>query len=214
MGPLGRLHLVTDTRPGRDPVAVVSAALARAGAPAEVVVQVRVAGTATDREAYELARRIRELCARYGATCLVNDRLHVALAVGADGGHVGADDLPVAAARRALGPAAVLGASCRDPAAARGAVAAGADYLGVGPAFDTTTKEGLPAAICPAGVGAVAAAVPDTPVLGIGGVTADRVPELCAAGAYGVAVVTAVSEAADPGAATAALLREIGRAHV
>ena len=113
MPSLGRLHLITDTRPGRDPLAVVRAALAVARA--DLVVQVRVEDSATDREAYELARRVLALCASYGATCLVNDRLHVALAVGAAGGHVGADDLPVAAARRVLGPAGVLGATARAP---------------------------------------------------------------------------------------------------
>ncbi|WP_174530457.1 thiamine phosphate synthase, partial [Micromonospora maritima] len=102
MPSLGRLHLITDTRPGRDPLAVLRAALPVAGA--DLVVQVRVEDDATDREAYELARRVAEACRPYGASCLVNDRLHVALAVDAAGGHVGADDLPVAAARRVLGP--------------------------------------------------------------------------------------------------------------
>lgn len=203
--PLGRLHLITDTRPGRDALAVVSAALA-AGAP---VVQVRVADETTDREAYAFATQVRELCTRSGATCLVNDRLDLALAVGAAGGHVGDDDLPADAARRVLGPAAVLGVTCRDPAAARAAVAAGASYLGVGPAFGTTTKPGLPAPIGPAGVAAVAAAVPGTPVIAIGGVQADRVAQLRTAGAYGVAVVGTVSEAADPAAATRELLRAL-----
>jgi thiamine-phosphate pyrophosphorylase len=203
--PLGRLHLITDTRPGRDAVAVAAAALA-AGTP---VIQVRVEDGATDREAYEFAARIRALCDRHGAACLVNDRLHVALAVGADGGHVGTDDLPVDAARRVLGPAAVLGATCRDPASARAAVAAGASYLGVGPAFDTSTKDGLPAAIGPAGIGAVAAAVPDTPVIAIGGITASRVAPLLAAGAYGIAVIGAVSGAADPAAAARELLHAL-----
>jgi thiamine-phosphate pyrophosphorylase len=203
--PLGRLHLITDTRPGRDAVAVAAAALA-AGTP---VIQVRVEDGATDREAYEFAARIRALCDRHGAACLVNDRLHVALAVGADGGHVGTDDLPVDAARRVLGPAAVLGATCRDPASARAAVAAGASYLGVGPAFDTSTKDDLPAAIGPAGIGAVAAAVPDTPVIAIGGITASRVAPLLAAGAYGIAVIGAVSGAADPAAAARELLHAL-----
>ncbi|HEY8473873.1 MAG TPA: thiamine phosphate synthase [Natronosporangium sp.] len=202
---LGRLHLITDTRPGRDAVAVAAAALA-AGAP---VIQVRVADDATDREAYELAARIKALCDQHGATCLVNDRLHVALAVGADGAHVGADDLPVDAARRVLGPTAVLGATCRDPASARAAVAAGASYLGVGPAYRTSTKDGLPEPLGPAGIGAVAAAVPETPVIAIGGVTADRVPPLLAAGAYGVAVIGAVSGAPDPAAAVRDLLHSL-----
>ena len=199
MDPLGRLHLITDR------VEVAKAALA-AGAP---VIQVRVADQVTDREAYDLAGRIRALCREHRATCLVNDRLDVALAVGADGAHVGVDDLPVAAARRVLGPAAVLGATCRDPASAKAAVADGASYLGVGPAYQTTTKPGLPPALGPDGVAAVTAAVPEVPVIAIGGVTADRVAPLRDAGAYGVAVVGAVNAAADPSAATEELLRAL-----
>lgn len=197
----GELHLITDARPGRDVLAVVAAALA-AGAP---VVQVRVEDAATDREAYELAGRVKALCDRHRAVCLVNDRLDVALAVGAGGGHVGADDLPVAAARRVLGPTAILGATCRDPDGAKAAVAGGATYLGVGPAYPSPTKDGLPP-IGPEGIGAVAAAVPDTPVIAIGGITAPRIAPLRAAGASGVAVVGAVNAAADPAAATRDLL--------
>ncbi|PWR09334.1 thiamine phosphate synthase [Micromonospora sicca] len=203
MPSVGRLHLITDTRPGRDPLTVLRAALPVARA--ELVVQVRVEDDATDRQAYELARRVVALCRPYGATCLVNDRLHVALAVDAAGGHVGADDLPVRAARRVLGSAAVLGVTAREPGSAAEAVAAGASYLGVGPCHATTTKTGLPAPIGPAGVRAVAAAV-DVPVIAIGGVTAASVPALRAAGAYGVAVVGALSGAADPARATAELL--------
>jgi thiamine-phosphate pyrophosphorylase len=200
---LGRLHLITDTRPGRDPLAVLRAALPVARA--ELVVQVRVEDDATDREAYELARRVLALCTPYGATCLVNDRLHVALAVGAAGGHVGAEDLPVRAARRVLGSGAVLGATAREPGAAAAAVTGGASYLGVGPCHPTSTKSGLPGPIGVAGVRAVAAAVA-VPVIAIGGVTAASVPALRAAGAYGVAVVGALSGAADPGRATVELL--------
>lgn len=204
MASLERLHVITDTRPGRDALAVVTAALP-AGAR---LIQVRVEDGTTDREAYEFALLVRALCDRYGATCLVNDRLHVALAVRAAGAHVGADDLPVEAARRVLGPAALLGATVRDPVAARAAVAAGASYLGVGPAFATTTKDGLPEVLGPAGIAAVAAAV-DVPVIAIGGVTASRVAPLRAAGAYGVAVVGAVSEAPEPAAATRELVRAL-----
>lgn len=187
---------MTDTRPGRNALEVVAAAL-RAGFD---VVQVRPEDAVTDREAYELTVRVLAMCRELGRTCLVNDRLHIALAAGADGGHVGADDLPVAAARRVLGPHAILGATARNPETARRAVADGASYLGVGPAFATTTKTGLPDAIGPAGVRAVAEAV-GVPVVAIGGVTAARAGELFAAGAHAVAVVGAVSGAADPYAA-------------
>ncbi|MFJ6165264.1 thiamine phosphate synthase [Micromonospora orduensis] len=206
MPSLGRLHLITDTRPGCDPLGVVRAALTEARA--DLVVQVRVEDSATDREAYELTRQVLALCTPYGATCLVNDRLHVALAAGAAGGHVGADDLPVTAARHVLGPTGVLGATAREPRSAVDAVVAGANYLGVGPCHTTSTKTGLPDPIGPDGVRAVTDAV-DVPVIAIGGVTAGRVPALRAAGAYGVAVVGAISTAADPARATAELLRAL-----
>jgi thiamine-phosphate pyrophosphorylase len=140
---------------------------------------------------------------------LVNDRLHVALATGAAGGHVGADDLPVPAARRLLGPAAVLGATSRLPATALRAVGDGADYLGVGPCYATSTKDGLPVSIGPEGLRAVARQVAGTPIIAIGGITAARVPELLAAGAHGVAVIGAVSDAADPARAVADLLAAV-----
>jgi len=202
MRPFPRLHLITDTRPGRQPLAVVAAAIGAAGD--QLAVQVRVEDDATDRDAYELAARVKALCAEAGATCLVNDRLHIALAVGADGGHVGALDLPVEAARRVLGPRAILGATAREPATAKAAVEAGASYLGVGPAYATTTKDGLPPPIGVAGIAAVAVAV-GVPVIAIAGVTAERIPELRAAGAHGVAVIGALSRAPDPAEAAKAL---------
>ena len=203
---LGRLHVVTDTRPGRDPLATVHAAL-EAGAP---VVQVRAKGQ-TDAALYELACRVADLCAAHDACCIVNDRPDVALAVGAGGAHVGSDDLPVAAARRVLGPAGLLGATARDPVTAIAHEAAGASYLGVGPAYATTTKTGLPAPLGPDGVGAVAAAV-RIPVVAVAAVTADRVATLLAAGAYGIAVISAVSDAENPARATEVLLAALDAA--
>lgn len=200
---IGRLHVLTDARAGRDALAVVTGALA-GGAP---VIQVRAKGL-TDRELYAFARDVSSACAAAGAGCIVNDRPDIALAVGAAGTHLGADDLPVDAARRVVGPSHLLGGTTREPAGAQALVAEGADYLGVGPAYATTTKTGLPQPLGPAGVGAVATAV-EVPVIAIAGVTVERVPELLAAGAYGVAVVGAVSDAADPQAATEALMRAL-----
>ncbi|MFI5935704.1 thiamine phosphate synthase [Actinoplanes sp. NPDC051494] len=204
------LHVITDARAGHRPVEVVTAAIAaavRLGEPHRLAVQVRVEDGVTDRSAYELTVAILARCRPAGVLCLVNDRLHVALAAGADGGHVGADDLPVAAARRVLGAGAVVGATCREVASAVDAVAAGATYLGVGPAFLTVTKSGLPAPIGPGRIGDVARSVPGTPVLGIGGVTLGNAADLIRAGATGVAVVGAVANAADPGDATERLLK-------
>jgi thiamine-phosphate pyrophosphorylase len=204
-----RLHLITDCRPGRDALVVVAAAVAVAP-PGALAVQVRVEDDVTDRLAYDFALAVLEYCRPAEVLCLVNDRLHIALAVDAAGAHVGADDLPVGAARKVLGRTGVLGATCREPIGARSAVRAGASYLGVGPAYRSTTKDGLPSPLGPAGISAVAQAVPGTPVIAIGGVTAERVPGLRAAGAYGVAVVGALANAADPGRATAELVKALG----
>ncbi|HET9654737.1 MAG TPA: thiamine phosphate synthase [Kineosporiaceae bacterium] len=204
MASVGRLHLITDHRLGpRVPQFVAEAVAAGADC-----VQVRVARTSTDREALALTREVLATCREYGATCLVNDRVDVALAAGADGVHLGADDLPVAVARRILGDQALIGATARDPLTARRAEDDGADYLGVGPFRATRTKDGLPPAIGLAGVGAVAAAV-GIPVLAIGGIVAGDLPGLLSAGAHGAAVVSALSQAADPAAALAELLEAL-----
>jgi thiamine-phosphate pyrophosphorylase len=197
---LGRLHVITDTRPGRDPLGVVVAAL-DAGAP---VIQFR-AKERSDREVYELGARVARECAARGACCIVNDRVDIALAVGADGVHVGGQDLPVPVARGLIGDRRVLGATARDPQTARRHEAAGATYLGVGPVYGTASKDGLPAPLGPEVVERIASAV-SIPVIAVAGVTAARVPELLAAGAFGVAVISAVSESADPHAATEDLL--------
>lgn len=200
MTALGRLHVVTDAAGGRAALDVVRAALA-GGAP---VVQVRTK-TGSDLVRYAFACQVVALCRAAGALCLVNDRVDLSLAAGAGGTHVGADDLPVEVVRRIAGPGHLVGGTARDPVRAAALVAAGADYLGVGPAFATSTKDGLPDPIGPAGVAAVATAVA-VPVIAIGGVTAARVPVLRAAGAHGVAVVSAVTAAADPAAATRTLV--------
>lgn len=197
------LHVLTDARGGGDQLRVVSAVL---GAGARVV-QVRVKGL-PDRSVYDFATEVVALCAECRATCIVNDRVDIALAVGADGTHLGAGDLPIAAARSVVGPGHLLGGTARTAATAARLVAEGADYLGVGPAYATTTKSGLPDPLGPAGVGAVATAV-DVPVVAIGGVTVVRVSELLAAGASGVAVVSAVATAADPAAAARAFLEAL-----
>lgn len=200
---LGRLHVVSDARGGRDALDVVAAAVA-AGAP---VVQVR-AKACTDRALYDFARRVVELCSAAGVTCIVNDRVDVALAVGAAGTHLGAEDLPISAVRRVAGPGHLIGGTARDPERAAALVAAGVDYVGVGPGYCTATKAGLPAPLGPTVIGAVASAV-NVPVIAIGGVTARHVPELLAAGVHGVAVVTAISDAPDPTRATRTLLQAL-----
>jgi thiamine-phosphate pyrophosphorylase len=197
---LGRLHLITPPDLRADGLEVLGAAL-DAGAP---LVQVRVKD-GTDRDRLSVARRVRARCRQAGAACIVDDRADLALAVSADGVHVGADDLPVEVVRGMLGPAAIVGGTCRNPDDARRAETAGATYVGAGPVYGSTTKAGLPEPMGPGGIEAIAAAV-SIPVIAISGVTVDRVPELLDAGAHGVAVVAAVFGAADPAAETARFL--------
>jgi thiamine-phosphate pyrophosphorylase len=172
-----------------------------AGAP---LVQLRAKGC-PDGEFYELALGAGRRCREAGASFVVNDRVDIALAVAADGAHLGQEDLPIAEARRLLGPSAVLGASVYTVAEANEAVAAGATYLGAGPCYPTSTKPGLPASIGPAGLATIAHAV-SVPVVAIGGIEARHVPELLAAGAYGVAVISAIACAADPAQAAREIL--------
>lgn len=200
-----RLHVVTDERTP-DEVRELARVVLAAGAPC---VQVR-AKALTDRVLYELARDVAARCRAAGALCIVNDRPDIALAAGADGVHLGADDLPVAAVRALVGDELLVGATARDASQAARHHEAGADYVGVGPVHVTTTKRGLPPPLGVAGLAAVTRAV-EIPVIGIAGITLDRVDEVLDVGAHGVAVVGAVSRADDPAAATQALLDQIAR---
>lgn len=201
---VGRLHVLLDTFERHRPLELARAAVC-GGAD---VLQLR-ATHLPDRDRYALACSLWDLRDETGVQLLVDDRADIARAAGADGVHLGDHDLPIAAVRRVLGASAVVGATCRDPDAGRARAAEGATYLGVGPAYATATKDGLPDPLGPAGVGAVAAAV-TVPVIAIGGVTADRAGELVAAGAHGVAVIGAVGHAPDPAAATRTLAAAIG----
>jgi thiamine-phosphate pyrophosphorylase len=196
---IGRLHVLVDSVP------LAEAAL-EGGAP---TLQVRVK-LGPDRRRFDTVAAIAERCRDAGAACLVNDRADFAVAAGADGVHVGAEDLPVAVVRRVVGPGAVVGGTARDPATGRRLVEAGASYLGVGPTFVTRSKVGLPAPIGLEGLRAVAEAV-TVPVIAIAGITAARVPDVLAAGAWGVAVLGAVGASDDPRLATRELVRAVAR---
>ncbi|BCV20467.1 thiamine phosphate synthase [Moorella sp. Hama-1] len=157
-------------------------------------------------ELYNLARQIKEVLPA-GTRLLVNDRLDVALAAGADGVHLGENSLPPAAARRLLGPDKILGVSVHSVEGARRAAAAGADYLLFGHIFTTASKAGLP----PRGLTTLSevAANVNIPVIALGGITVDRVTGCLAAGAGGVAVMSAVMAAREPAAAVTALRRAL-----
>ena len=170
---------------------VVHAAL-EAGAP---VIQLRDK-TADARQLFEQARALLRLTHRHGALLFVNDRLDVALAAGADGVHLGPDDVPVAAARRAVPSTFLVGFSTDDPETARRAAAEGAVYIGCGAVFGTRTKDVGEERIGPEGLRRVVQAV-DVPVIGIGGISPENVEQVAGAGAAGAAVVGAVMKAPD-----------------
>ncbi len=199
------LMVVTDPRcgEGRTVVEVVRAAL-RGGAPA---VQLR-AKEETARETVELARALLGETRAAGALLLVNDRVDVALAAGADGAHVGDQDLPVADARRIVPPGFLLGRSADTPEEALRAREDGADYVGVGPVYATASKDDAGAPVGPARIRAVVEAA-GLPVVGIGGIDASNAAEVARAGAAGVAVIRAVMAAEDPEEAARTLLRAV-----
>jgi len=158
------------------------------------------------RQLIDEASAVRDVCRELGTTFIVNDRVDVALAVGADGVHVGQEDMPAISARRLIGPDMLLGVTVGNAAQARQAQADGADYLGTDPVFFTGSK---PDAGPPIGVDALAeiCRAVRIPVVGIGGINAGNVAQVMQAGAAGAAVISAVVSAPDMNAA-ARRLRE------
>lgn len=163
------------------------------------------AKTASSAEMYAEALQLKALCDSFKVPLIINDRLDIAMAVGAAGVHLGQDDLPCAAARKILGEDYIIGVSAHNPAEAKAALQSGADYLGCGAVFGTATKadvkklgtEGLEA-ICKA---------KELPVVGIGGVTADNYREVRAAGADGAAIVSGILAQPDIRATVRAIAR-------
>ncbi|KTG11597.1 thiamine-phosphate synthase [Haloprofundus marisrubri] len=166
------------------------------------VVQLREKETSA-RERYRLARTLRDLTSETGVTFVVNDRVDIAAAVGADGVHLGDDDLPVTVARAQLGENALVGRSVSTVEGARRAVDEGADYLGVGAVFSTSSKDVAEeqSNVGVETVAAIADAV-DVPFVAIGGITAENAAEVVEAGADGVAVISEITAASEPETAT------------
>jgi thiamine-phosphate pyrophosphorylase len=148
------------------------------------------------RALWEVGMQMRRLTRDRGVSLVVNDRVDVAMAVGADGVHLGQDDVPVAAARELMGPDAIVGASVSNPEEAYAAEAAGASYVSFGPVFATASKADAGRPVGTGLLGAIKKAV-SVPVLAIGGINRDNVREVMSAGADGVAVISAVAEAVD-----------------
>ena len=150
---------------------------------------------ATPEEKEALAREAQALCAQAGIPLLIDDDVELALRIGADGVHIGQDDIPCAEARRALGDQAIIGVTAKTLEQARKAEAEGADYLGVGAVFPTSTKQDT-WTIDHEVLRQICAAV-SIPVVAIGGITADNARELAGTGIAGIAVVSAIFAQAD-----------------
>jgi len=199
-----RLYVITDRAAarGRSELEIAREALA-GGATA---LQLRWK-TGPLSEAVEIGRELRTLCREAGVLFIVNDRVDLALALDADGVHVGVHDLPVPETRRLVGDTMVVGYSPETVEQALAAERAGADYLGVGPVFPTTTKPDAGPAVGLEHLSRIAHAV-RIPVVGIGGITAENAAAVIRAGAVGVAVISAVVGAEDVRQA-AARLRQV-----
>lgn len=196
--PIGRLHVLTDFTFQQRFSHSELAALAIEGG-ADVIQFRQKAGSIRDilANAHATAR----VCRAAGIPLLIDDRIDIALAVGAQGVHLGQTDMPLADARAIFGPDAIIGITAPSIADAHKALEGGADYIGFGPIFPTRSKANPASVKGLEGVLQMANAV-DIPMIGIAGITALRSPDVLRAGAHGVAVMTAISTADDPSQAT------------
>lgn len=190
---LSGLYVITDHIPetDRNPVIIAQAAL-EAGAR---IIQLREK-YASARQLLSWARQIKELTQTRSALLIINDHVDIAMACGADGIHLGQDDLPAEEARKLLGSQAIIGVSAETDQEALEAEAAGANYLGVGPMFTTATKSDAGAPIGPERLRTIKQQV-RIPVFGIGGINLTNFREVLEAGADGICVISAISRAPD-----------------
>jgi thiamine-phosphate pyrophosphorylase len=201
-----RLNAIVDPeRAGGHDLADLARLCAEGGA---TLVQLRDKLSET-RAMVETARAIQAALAPFGVPFVVNDRIDVALAAKADGVHLGPDDMAVEDARRLLGEEAIIGLSIKSVSEAEAAPVELIDYVGSGGVYVTLSKQQKAAPIGPAGLGRIIAALrrraPTMPVCGIAGIDASNAVEVIAAGADGIAVISALSLAPDPAAAARAL---------
>ena len=203
-----RLYVIVDrAAAGARALADLAAAAIRGGAD---VIQLRDK-TASTRQLLQESARVRAVTRDAGIPLIINDRADVVHAVGADGVHLGQDDLPIAAARALLGPNRLIGQSTHSLEQAIAAELEGADYIGVGPIFSTPTKPDAPSV----GLDLIRAVIPriEIPYVGIGGIDATTLQSVLSAGAERIAVVRAVCAAANPQEAAERLKRELLARH-
>ena len=204
---IGRLHAVTDfhyqQRFGADRLAELAI---RGGAD---TIQFRQKKGPIRHKIAE-AERVARICRETGTTLIIDDHIDVCLAVGADGVHLGQEDFPVDLARHVLGDDYIIGATATTLDQARRAWNEGADYIGFGPVFPTDSKDRLAAVKGTEALASVCEAL-GIPVIAIAGMTVERIEQVMRAGAYGVAVLSAISASRDPLTAASELKAELSR---
>ena len=203
MKKIGRFHVLTDTCLQNRFSHAELAELAIAGG--ADTIQFRQKEGAT-RMMIRAAEQMQDLCKKAGVTFIVNDRVDVAVASHADGVHLGQDDFPIPLARRLLGEEAIIGGSAGSMEEARQCLLEGADYIGFGPVYPTTSKEDAGPAAGLSLLKQIVEAIP-LPIIAIGGITADNIPPVIKTGVHGIAVISAVCCQKDPRDAAKCLRR-------
>ena len=202
---IGVLHVITDTTLQSRFTHAGLAELAIEGGADTVQFRQK---QGTTRELIATAQSMQAICAQHNVPLIVNDRADIALAVGATGAHFGQDDMPVSIGRRILPTEAIIGASARTEEKILEAITEGADYIGFGPIYGTTSKSDAEKAkglerlrrMCD---------IAACPVIAIGGITVQTTADVIRAGAHGIAVISAVCAHPEPTVATQALMNEI-----
>jgi thiamine-phosphate pyrophosphorylase len=189
-----RLYLITDRKlfPGTDALLSALGEALKAGVRA---VQLREKDLGT-RELLEMARRLREITGRYRARLFINDRVDIALAVDADGVHLGGTGMPVSAVRKIAGGNLLIGSSAHSLAQAGEAEAEGADFITLGPVYDTPSKRPYGEALGPGIIKSVKKEI-SCPIFAIGGIKPSLTPEVLEAGAFGVALISGILASGD-----------------
>ena len=202
---IGVLHIITDTTLQSRFTHAELAELAIAGGADTVQFRQK---HGTTRELITTAQNMQAVCKQHKVPLMVNDRADIALAVGATGAHFGQDDMPVSIGRQILSTKAIIGASARTEEKILAAITEGADYIGFGPIYGTTSKSD---AEMPKGLERLRRMcdIAACPVIAIGGITAQTAGDVIRAGAHGIAVISAVCAHPEPTVATQALLNEI-----
>jgi thiamine-phosphate pyrophosphorylase len=202
---IGKLHVLTDTVLQSRHSHLQIARMAIAGGADTIQFRQKSGST---KEMIDAAQKLKGLCAEAGVPFIVNDRVDVAIASKADGVHLGQDDFPIPLARKLMGEDIIIGGSAVSLEEAERCLAEGADYIGFGPVFLTSSK---PDASSPTGIELMKEVVKKipSPIIAIGGINAQNVPEVLRAGAFGIAVISAVCCQADPKEATRVLCQAL-----